>query len=322
MTVLILLIALALGSGVMYWMRSTGGMDTVALSARLGRFGIVTAQAADVSRIMASSRQRSEQSAVSRSVENVVGRGKFGRKIRMRLEQADLKWTTGEWFMVSLVIALIATLIGLVVLSSIGLLAGALIGLVGPWFYLGRRAKKRKQKFIEQLADMAQMMGNSMRAGFSIIQSMEMVAQEGPKPACDEFERVITEVKLGLPLDQALDHLLARMPSEDLGLAVVAINVQRQVGGNLAEILMVIAKTVRERVRFTRDLKAMTAQARYSSYIITGLPVGVAFVINLMDRPYEAYLYSTTLGHLMIGAAILMLSAGFFFLNRIANIEV
>jgi tight adherence protein B len=161
-----------------------------------------------------------------------------------------------------------------------------------------------------------------MRAGFSIIQSMEMVANEGPSPAAQEFERVITEVKLGLPLDQALDHLLARMPSEDLGLAVVAINVQRQVGGNLAEILMVIAKTVRERVRFQRDLRALTAQARYSSYIITGLPVAVAFVINLMDRPYESFLYTNPLGHVMIGAAVIMLGLGFFFLNRIANIEV
>jgi tight adherence protein B len=212
--------------------------------------------------------------------------------------------------------------IGLLVFSTLGFLAGVLLGVVAPFFYLARRSKKRRNKFLEQLADMAQMMGNSMRAGFSIIQSMEMVANEGPSPAAQEFERVITEVKLGLPLDQALDHLLARMPSEDLGLAVVAINVQRQVGGNLAEILMVIAKTVRERVRFQRDLRALTAQARYSSYIITGLPVAVAFVINLMDRPYESFLYTNPLGHVMIGAAVIMLGLGFFFLNRIANIEV
>lgn len=307
----------------MYWLRSSGRMHPVAISARLGRFGLVAAQEPDVGRIIASgNRQRSDQRAVSRSVERMVGSGRFGAKMAAMLEQADLKWTPGEWFMVWTVAFLLASGVGLIVEGPLGLLAGIALGSAGPYFYLGRRSKKRKLKFLGQLADMAQMMGNSMRAGFSILQSMEMVSQEGPSPSKEEFERVITEVKLGLPLDQALDHLLARMPSEDLGLAVVAINVQRQVGGNLAEILMVIAKTVRERVRFQRDIRALTAQARYSSYIITGLPIAVAFVINLIDRPYESYLYTSSLGHLMIGAAILMLGVGFFFLSRIANIEV
>jgi tight adherence protein B len=296
-------------------------MDPVAISARLGRFGLVTAPSPDVERIMSSAGQ-GDQRAVSRAVEGMVGRGRLGAKITAMLEQADLKWKPGEWIMVWGLAVILGAGIGLLVFSTLGFLAGVLLGVVAPFFYLARRSKKRRNKFLEQLADMAQMMGNSMRAGFSIIQSMEMVANEGPSPAAQEFERVITEVKLGLPLDQALDHLLARMPSEDLGLAVVAINVQRQVGGNLAEILMVIAKTVRERVRFQRDLRALTAQARYSSYIITGLPVAVAFVINLMDRPYESFLYTNPLGHVMIGAAVIMLGLGFFFLNRIANIEV
>jgi tight adherence protein B len=255
-------------------------------------------------------------------MEGLVGTGRIGQSIASRLERADLRWTPGEFVSIWAAVVLVASLIGIVVMGFLGLLALALVGFIAPWFYTGRRYKKRQRRFQEQLADMAQMMGNSMRAGFSIIQSMEMVAEEGPSPAKEEFERVTTEIKLGLPVDQALDHLLVRMPSEDLELAVVAINVQRQVGGNLAEILMVIAKTVRERVRFQRDVRAMTAQARYSSYIITGLPVAVAFVINLMDRPYESYLYTHTLGHLMIGAAVCMLGAGFFFLTRIANIEV
>jgi tight adherence protein B len=297
-------------------------MDPVAISARLGRFGLVTAPTPDVDRIMAPQTGRNDQRAVTAAVEGIVGRGKFGTKVTGLLEQADLKWTPGEWILVWGLAIILGAMVGLLVFSAIGFLAGVLLGGAGPYFYLTRRSKKRRTKFLEQLADMAQMMGNSMRAGFSIIQSMEMVATEGPSPSAQEFERVITEVKLGLPLDTALDHLLARMPSEDLGLAVVAINVQRQVGGNLAEILMVIAKTVRERVRFQRDLRALTAQARYSSYIITGLPVAVAFVINLLDRPYESYLYTHPLGHVMIGAAVCMLGLGFFFLNRIANIEV
>src|SRR5205823_5299308 len=128
---------------------------------------------------------------------------------------------------------------------------------------------KRQKKFVEQLADMAQMMGNSMRAGFSIGQSLELVANEGSPPISEEFRRVVTEIKLGLSLEQGLAHMQARMPSEDIELLVVAISVQRQIGGNLSEILMIISQTIRERVRFSRDLRTLTAQARYSSYIIT-----------------------------------------------------
>jgi tight adherence protein B len=242
------------------------------------------------------------------------------------LRRADLKMTPFEYLVVWAAIFGISIPLGFIV-SGLGggviaLLLIMLAGAIGPWFYLGRRAKKRRRAFIEQLADMAQMMGNSMRAGFSIIQSMELVGREASKPASDEFERVVTEVKLGLQVDVALDHLLERMPSEDLELMVVAINVQRQIGGNLSEILAVISHTIRERVRFERDLRALTAQARYSSYIITGLPVAVAIVINFMDREYESYLYSATLGHVMLGTAVCMLIAGFFFLNKIANIEV
>jgi tight adherence protein B len=322
MTFILLFLLLAGGGGALYWLRNSGRMDPVAISARLGRFGLVTAPSPGVERIMTPQAGRADQRAVSRAVDGLVARGKVGAKITGLLEQADLKWTPGEWVMVWGLAVVLLAMVGLLVFSALGFLAGVLIGAAGPYFYLARRSKKRRTKFLEQLADMAQMMGNSMRAGFSIIQSMEMVASEGPSPSAQEFERVITEVKLGLPLDQGLDHLLARMPSEDLGLAVVAINVQRQVGGNLAEILMVIAKTVRERVRFQRDLRALTAQARYSSYIITGLPIAVAFVINLIDRPYESYLYTHPLGHVMIGAAVMMLGIGFFLLNRIANIEV
>src|SRR5207302_3488966 len=140
-------------------------------------------------------RQSSEQSAVCGWVENMVARGKFGRKIAALLEQADLKWTVGEFTMIWIVAVLILALVGIVALAAMGFLIGLAVGFVAPYFYISHRAKKRQGKFLEQLSDMAQMMGNSMRAGFSIIQSMEMVSQEGPSPSKEEFERVITEVK-------------------------------------------------------------------------------------------------------------------------------
>jgi tight adherence protein B len=326
MTYIVVLFLVLSAGGLLFLLRSIGRGNPAALGMRLARYGMASGGAggnAQVSQLIAPAvRQQSEQSGLSRGLERAVGRSRFGTKIAARLDQADIKMTPGEWVAVSTAIFVIVMLIGVLFKGPIGLLVGAVLGIAAPRVYLRRRIKKRQRKFIEQLADMAQMMGNSMRAGFSILQSMELVGTEGPDPASKEFDRVVTEVKLGLPLDTALDHMLERMPSEDLGLLVVAINVQRQVGGNLAEILMVIAKTVRERVRFQRDLKTLTAQARYSSYIITGLPIAVAVVINFMDAPYESYLYKSTTGNFMIAAALIMVAIGFFLLSKIADIEV
>ncbi|HLJ67890.1 MAG TPA: type II secretion system F family protein [Chloroflexota bacterium] len=320
----ILFLALLLAAGGSGWIvirRSVG--DPGAIGVRLGRYGLAAGVAQSVGDAVATvGRQRSQQSAVSRVMDRAVEGRATGRKIAARLEQADLKWTPGEFVVATIAVMFVGMFIGLLIKGTLGLLVLGFLGVVVPWMYLSRRASKRRTKFLEQLPDMAQMMGNSMRAGFSIIQSMELVAAEGPPPIREEFERVTTEVKLGLPLEQALAHLEQRLPSEDLALAITAINVQRQVGGNLAEILMVIARTVRERVRFSRDLRALTAQARYSSWIITALPVAVAIVINFLDRQYESYLYRDPVGHVMVGGAVLMIGLGYFFLSRIANIEV
>jgi tight adherence protein B len=324
LVILVCLLLASVGSVVLY-VRSTRGSNPAAVATRLDRYGVAAAAGTgtSVSQVVSPFRkQRSQQSAVSQAADKLVERGRLSQPIMAKLERADLKWTPGEFLMVCIAAFFIACLVGLLIKGTLGLLALGAVSLVAPWIYLGRRISKRRNKFLGQLADMAQMMGNSMRAGFSIVQSMELVANEGPSPAREEFERVIAEVKLGLPLDRALEHMLSRVPSEELQLAVIAINVQRQVGGNLAEILMVIAKTVRERVRFARDLRALTAQARYSSYIITGLPVAVAVVINIIDRPYESYLYTNPVGHIMIAASVIMLALGFFCLSRIADIEV
>jgi len=323
LTFIVLLLILGGGGAIFFAVRGKSGSKSLSLSSRLGRYGLAGPDAQKEA--AADPFEKPSQSAVSESLDRMMGAGKLSGSIKGKLERADLKLTSGEFLAIAGVVFLVACVIGFILNSMVGILAfiaAPIAGAVGPCVYLWRRGKKRRKKFIEQLADMAQMMGNSMRAGFSIIQSMEMVGNEGPVPAKDEFERVVTEIKLGLQVDTALEHLLQRMPSEDLELMVVAILVQRQIGGNLSEILMVISETIRERVRFERDLKALTAQARYSSYIITGLPVAVAVVINFMDREYESYLYTAMLGHIMLGVAVGMLSLGFFFLNRIANIEV
>jgi tight adherence protein B len=320
-----ILIAILGGAGVLAYLvyRNATAKGPVAISARLGRYGLAGAGSGGASKVIApSGGQSAAAAAVTQRVGRALGQGKRYQKLQNKLDQADWKMTPPEFATINLATLVGGAAVGLLIHGFIGLLILGVVGGVGPTLFLNKRVKKRKKKFIEQLADLSQMMGNSMRAGFSIIQSMELVANEASEPAATEFERVVTEVKLGLTIESALQHLLDRMPSEDLELMVIAINVQRVVGGNLAEILMTISNTIRERIRFERDLQALTAQAKYSSYIITGLPIAVAIAINLLDPTYEKMLYTTLLGYLMIGLSLTMLSIGFFILNKISTIEV
>jgi len=318
MTYIILVVVLGGGGALLYSLRRSSGATVSIISSRLGRYGL----ASSAGTIVSVSPPSSQRTGITQSMEKVVERAGLGSRIGVLLERANLQMTSGEFATLSLALFLISVGIGYLLFGILGLLALGIVSLAAPRIYLARRTSRRKRKFIEQLADMAQMMGNSMRAGFSIIQSMELVGNEGPSPASTEFERVVTEIRLGLPVDVALDHLLQRMPSEDLELMVVAINVQRQIGGNLSEILTVISATIRQRVQFEGELRTLTTQGRLSSYIITALPISVAVIINLIDAPYESYLYTATTGRIMLGVSIVMISVGFFFLNRIANIEV
>jgi tight adherence protein B len=323
MLIIVVLIIVVMGLAALYVFQSARTGSQIAN--RMGRFGLLPGAEANPETMQVGDivgPQRHSTSPVTKSVERIVGRGRLAQAVYERLDRAQIRMTPAEFLTLCFAVLIAAMAIGLLLKGIWGMIGLGILGGVAPWFYLRRRTIKRRKAFLEQLADMAQMMANSMKAGFSIMQAFELVATEGPAPASEEFERVVAEVKLGLPLEVALEHLVERIPSEDLELMVVAINVQRQIGGNLAEILLVISTTIRGRVRFQRDVRTLTAQARYSSYIITALPVGVAIVINLLDSPYESMLYTTTLGNVMVGAALVMLALGFFFLNRIADIEV
>ena len=136
-----------------------------------------------------------------------------------------------------------------------------------------RQQAKRLVKFNDQLADMLNLMVNGLRAGYSTMQAMEAVSKELPAPICDEFRRVVQEMQLGIPMETSLDNLLRRIPSDDLDLVITAINVQREVGGNLAEILDTISYTIRERVRIKGEIRVLTSQVMYSGRLLSMLPV-------------------------------------------------
>ena len=243
------------------------------------------------------------------------------------LARADLKITVGEFTVLSLVLASVGALIGLAIpvggriLLSATLLAG---GYYGPRIYVKRRKRKRQNQFNSQLSDIISLMSGALRSGYALLQAMELVAREGPQPISGEFDRVVREVGLGLSPEEALSNLVERMQSEDLELLVTAINVQREVGGNLVEVMETIANTIRECVKLIGEIKVLTAQQAYSGYIIALLPVGLSLLLGVMNPSYMLGVFKTThwCGWTMLSCSLVMIFAGFLAIRRIVNIKV
>jgi tight adherence protein B len=208
-------------------------------------------------------------------------------------------------------------------------LAGAVVGWWVPRFWLNRRKGKRLKAFNGALADTITLIANALRSGSSFLQAIEMVVRETQPPISTEFNRVIREVNLGLPFEQALANLVRRVRSEDLELMTTAISIQHQVGGNLAEILDSIAFTIRERVRIKGEIKTLTAQQRMSGYVVAGLPLGLVGILmviapKFMDPMFQnpPALMGLPLGVVILGAGGVMMFIGFLLIRRIVDIEV
>ena len=183
-----------------------------------------------------------------------VEKSSIGERISQDLSRADLNFKPGEFIALVVITAFVGGFVlwfigGRVIVVGI---IGAFLGALLPRMYVKSQQKKRLIKFDQQLPDMLNLMVNGLRAGFSTMQAMEAVSKELPPPICDEFRRVVQEMQLGVSMEAALDNLLVRIPSNDLDLVITAINVQREVGGNLAEIMDTISHTIRERIRIKR----------------------------------------------------------------------
>jgi tight adherence protein B len=259
-----------------------------------------------------------------------VENSSFGDSISKELARADLKLKPGEYVAVLIISAFgVGLLIWFVGGQNLAIGAiGAIIGLFIPRWYIGNLKAKRLQKFNDQLGDMLNLMVNGLRAGFSTMQAMEAVSKELPAPISDEFRRVVQEMQLGVNMEQSLDNLLRRIPSDDLDLMITAINVQREVGGNLAEILDTISYTIRERVRIKGEIRVMTTQVMYSGRFLAMLPLIVMGILYLLNREYMMEFFrpennaAVPCGYIgLIVAAILVIS-GYFAMNKLAEIEI
>lgn len=251
----------------------------------------------------------------------------LGGGIARELARADLKLKPAEYIASQVIAAVGFGAVGWYVGGRSPLFGalGALVGWMLPKIYVRRLQSQRLTRFNDQLADMLNLMVNGLRAGYSTMQAMEAVSKEMPAPIADEFRRVVQEMQLGLPMERALDNLLRRIPSDDLDLVITAINVQREVGGNLAEILDTISYTIRERVRIKGEVRVMTAQVMYSGRFLAMLPVLISLALWFLNRPYMMEFFNPETripGIIMLSIGISMIGAGYFVMTRIASIEV
>jgi tight adherence protein B len=258
---------------------------------------------------------------------NRLGEGSdFFDKISKNLAQADIKFRPAEFVALIIVASIVTGFVGFIISSSLFFaIISMVVGAFLPNMYVNRAKKTRLKKFDNQLGDMLNLMVNGLRAGFSTLQAMEAVSRELPSPICDEFRRVVQEMQLGLNMEETLEHLLRRINSEDLDLVVTAINVQREVGGNLAEILDTISFTIRERVRIKGEIAALTAQGRATAWVIAALPVILVLLLFLLNREYIMALFepdTRSCGIPIIVTAGLMVISGFFATQKIVDIDI
>jgi len=275
-------------------------------------------------------------SAALANINRVVEKRDWGSNLARELARADVALKPSEFLAIRFAAIVGVPLVMIILSPLVSLLASPILWLLGivvgwwlPGFWLGRRKSKRLKAFNGGLADTIMLLANSLRAGSSFLQSVEMVVREAQPPISTEFSRVIREVNLGLPLDDALANLGRRMKSDDLDLMITAIAIQHQVGGNLAEILDTIAFTIRERVRIKGEIRTLTAQQRMSGYVVGFLPVALVLLLSVIAPSFMApmlqappALFGLPAGLFILGFGGLMMGIGFILIRRIVDIEV
>jgi tight adherence protein B len=249
--------------------------------------------------------------------------GGFGGRLEAMLEQAELPMKAGEFAAFTILCALAGGIVGALLLTNIifVLLVAAAASLI-PYVWLLRARKKRQKTMAEQLPDVLSILASSLRAGHSFLQALDQVAGEIKEPSAGEFHRVVSEIRLGRSIDDAMNEMAERVGSEDMRWAVMAVNIQRQVGGNLAEVLDIVANTVRERAYVQRQVRVLSAEGRLSIAILTALPFGIFFYLALVNPEYVAPLFTTMIGRILLLIGGTLMGLGVFSMTRIVRIDV
>ena len=254
----------------------------------------------------------------------VVQKRDFETGLALRLEAAGVPLRAAEWMLIHIGVAIGAALLMLLLSGGniIPTLLGLFIGLALPWAYLIIKEGRRTSAFLGQLPDTLQLLAGSLQAGYSMPQAMDTVVREGQQPITSEFNRALVESRLGVPIEDALDGIAERMKSKDFAWVVMAIKIQREVGGNLAELLTTVSGTLRERERLRRQVKVLSAEGRLSAWILGLLPIVFALYLALVRPNYIAPLVSELLGWLMLGFGTVLLIVGALWLRKAVKVEV
>jgi tight adherence protein B len=253
----------------------------------------------------------------------VVGRIPFAATLSLRLKQAGMEISPFSFFVIMLGCGLAFGLTTWLATGSVllGVAIGA-IGLILPELNLRSKRRRRLRRFEEQFPEAIDLLGRAIRAGHPLSAGIRMVADEAPDPAASEFRQVFEEQRFGLPFDDALLGLADRNELVDVRIFATAVLIQREVGGNLAEILDKIAQTVRARFTIQRQLRVFTAQGRMSGYVLAALPIVLAFTIFALDPGYARMLIDEMVGRYMVIAALVLQIIGFLWIRKVIDIEI
>ena len=278
------------------------------------------------------SAQNGSQTSLSTNLVNLGEKVMEGRestsKTMALIERADLPLRAGEWWVLRIVAVVVTTAVvmllmrGGLIMTIFSMLLGIGLGIMLPSFTLRFLAKRRCKKFEAQLPDVLMLVASSLSTGFSLLQALDAVAKDAAEPAAKEFGRALAETRIGADISESLERMAERTGSTNMKWTTMAIRIQREVGGNLAETLKTTATTLREREALQRHVKALSAEGRLSAYILIALPIGIFLYTMQTNREYVELLWTRPLGLAMLAAGVLSLTAGVFWMRKVVDVQV
>lgn len=297
--------------------RSATVEDRIAAYTRKGSRGLAAAKAQP-------EQQGVTASAVGMAEKALEGREGLVTALEKKLEAAGLSLKPAEWLLAHMAIAFLSGVLGLLLSSGsiVWTVVALFLGGLVPWIYLSFKRTRRVKAFKYSLADTLQLMSGSLSAGLSLAQSVDTVVREGQDPISGEFRRAIVEARLGVDIEDALEGVADRMQSVDFHWVVMAIRIQREVGGNLSELLNNVAATIREREYLERQVLALSAEGRLSVWILGGLPPGFVLYLMVANPTYLKPLISTMIGYIMLGTMAVLLTVGIFWMKKLVKVDV
>ena len=256
--------------------------------------------------------------------ERAVQRRGSGEKLALALDRAGLTWRPHEWLLLWTASTVIGAAVGSLLLGRglLALLLGTALGWLAPRTWLRRTGRRRQKAFLMALPDSLQLLASSLSSGYSLAQALDALVQEGSEPMAGEMGRALAEARIGRPLEDSLDAVGERMDCEDFRWVVMAVRVQRQVGGNLAEVLGRVCATMRDRASLRRQVQALSAEGRLSAYLLIALPIGLGAFMFFFRRDYFRPMYTETVGILALCVTGVMMAVGTVWMNKLIKVDL